>query len=65
MKNVTLSVSSFNSPVPAFPSLSPVQLETPKITNVNFSVQFDNETEALVFVKFMIDNIQNYKAGGV
>lgn len=64
MKNLSMSISSFNSPVPAFPPSAPPQ-EVPKTTNVTFSVQFDNEMEALEFTKIIIDNIQNYNAGGV
>lgn len=66
MKNVQLNINPYainNFASPPLPSgLIPTNQTT---TSVALNVQFDNENEALAFAKFMIENIQNYKVGGV
>ena len=59
-----MSISSFTAPVPSFPSSSAPQ-EITKTINVTFSVQFDNEMEALEFAMVIIDDIKNYNIDGV
>lgn len=60
-----MGISTITAPVPSFPSSSAPPQEIAKTINVTFSVQFDNEIEALEFAMIIIDDIKNHNVDGV
>lgn len=65
MKNITMTINpnavTSLAPLPA----QGLPMKYEKVTSVSLSAQFDDEMKAVEFTKFMLENIQNYKAGGV
>lgn len=65
MKNISITLNSVNTPIlsqslPSIVSTAPPQYN--KISNFNFSAQFDNEAESLVFTLYILDKISDFQS---